>query len=440
MRTLLVMCAAAVAACRTLAAAPTAGQPDFHGQAVELVAKMELEEKVLQLCFDAPAIERLDVPKYNWWNECLHGVARAGLATVFPQAIGMAAAFDRELMHRVGETISDEARAKYNDFSARGQRNIYQGLTFWTPNINIFRDPRWGRGMETYGEDPYLTGELATGFIKGLQGDDPNYFKTVATAKHFVVHSGPEQGRHSFDARTSPRDFYETYTPHFRKAIEQGGVWSIMCAYNRYEGEACCGSPFLDDLLRNKWGFRGYIVSDCGAIEDVYHRKAHELVKTAAEASVLGIRGGTDLCCGNAYEELLSAVRDGLIEEREVDRSVVRLMEARLRLGLHAPQGTPYDGISLDVVDSPKHRTLSLETARKSMVLLRNEGQLPLDRKIRRIAVIGPNADSPEMQLGNYNGFPSYVVTALEGIRRKFPRAEVVYAPGCALADGMPLF
>lgn len=409
----------------------------------DLVGRMTLEQKVSQLSYDAPAIDSLGIKAYNWWNECLHGVARAGRATVFPQAIGMAATWDRHQMLLNATAISDEARAKYHDFDRRGKHGIYQGLTYWTPNINIFRDPRWGRGMETYGEDPYLTGELAVPFVRGLQGDDPAHLKLVATAKHFTVHSGPESTRHSFDVRPSDRDFIETYTPHFRKVVEQGGVYSVMCAYQRFRGMPCCGSAFLEDLLRNQWGFRGYIVSDCWAVKDFYQAGHHEVASSKAEAAAMAVQAGTDLNCGDTYPALVDAVAQGLITEAEIDVAVKRLMRARMLLGqfdsLSAP--SPYAGIPLSVVESAAHRELSRLTAAKSMVLLKNAGgALPLSKSLRRIAVIGPNADDAEVLLANYNGYPTHAVTPLEGIRSKLPEAEVTYAVGCPVAEGLPIF
>lgn len=417
--------------------------PNFEQKAKELVSSMTLEEKVSQMSYESPAIERLNIPEYNWWNECLHGVGRAGKATVFPQAIGLAAMFDKNQMSKISEIISDEARAKHHEFASRGKRGIYQGLTYWTPNINIFRDPRWGRGMETYGEDPFLAGELAVRFIKGLQGDDPDYLKLVATAKHFAVHSGPEADRHSFNATPSPQDFLNTYSPHFEKVVKEAGVYSIMCAYNSYNGQPCCGNQELSSLLRDDWGFEGYIVSDCWAIRDFYDEGAHEISADAKEASAVAVKAGTDLNCGNSYPSLVAAVNDGLISEEELDVSLERLVVARLKLGLFAPEGAvKYENISYDVVDSEMHRLAALETARKSMVLLKNENNiLPLDKnKIRKIAVIGSNADDLEVLLGNYNGYPSEPITPLTGIQQKLPNAEVSYAIGCKLAEGLPVF
>jgi beta-glucosidase len=418
-------------------------KPNFEEQAKGLVAQMTLEEKVGQMHYESPAIGRLGIPEYNWWNECLHGVGRAGKATVYPQAIGLAATFDKDNMSKISTIISDEARAKHHDFASRGKRGIYQGLTYWTPNINIFRDPRWGRGMETYGEDPYLAGELAVRFIKGLQGDNPYYLKLVATAKHFAVHSGPEADRHRFNAVPSPQDFLNTYSPHFEKVVKEAGVYSIMCAYNSYNGKPCCGNQELSSLLRNDWGFKGYIVSDCWAIRDFYDDNAHDISADAKEASAIAVKAGTDLNCGSAYPALVQAVKDGLISEAELDVSLIRLMVARLKLGLFAPEGAvKYAAIPYEVVDSEKHRLSALETARKSMVLLKNEDKLlPLDKnKIKKIAVIGSNANDLEVLLGNYNGYPAEPITPLEGIKQKLPNAEVSYAVGCKLAEGLPVF
>lgn len=407
----------------------------------DLVGRMTLDEKIAQMVHEAPAVERLAVPAYNWWNECLHGVARAGRATVFPQAIGLAAAWDPELLERVATAISDEARAKHHDFARRGKRGIYQGLTFWSPNINLFRDPRWGRGMETYGEDPHLTGTLAVAFIRGLQGDDPRYLKLVATPKHFAVHSGPEPERHVFDAVVDERDLRLTYLPHFEMAVREGGAYSVMCAYNRLLGKACCGSaPLLTDILRKEWGFEGYVVSDCNAIHDIY--QTHKIVATGAEASALAVKAGTDLNCGGVYLKLADAVREGLIGEAEIDAAVKRLFRARFKLGMFdPPERVPYAGLPVSVVDSAPHRELALEAARKSIVLLKNEGGLlPLRKDLAAVAVIGPNADDVETLLGNYNGTPVDPVTPLRGIREKLGATDrVLYAPGCDWAEAMPL-
>jgi beta-glucosidase len=408
----------------------------------DLVSRMGLEEKVSQLMNDSPAIDRLGIPAYNWWNECLHGVARAGRATVFPEAIGLAATWDPDLLHRVATTISDEARAKYHEALRRGEHNIYEGLTFWTPNINLFRDPRWGRGMETYGEDPYLTGRMAVAFIKGLQGDDPKYLKTVATAKHYAVHSGPESTRHTFDAVVDETDLRESYLPHFEAAIKEGGAYSVMCAYNSVDGKPACANPrLLEDILRKEWGFQGYVVSDCGAIDDIYRR--HKFVPTAPEGVALAVKAGTDLTCGNEYTNLIPAVRSGLITESEIDRSLKRLIRARFRLGMFdPPEMVKYSQIPYSENDSPAHRQLALETARKSIALLKNDRRtLPLSKSLKTIAVIGPNADDIDVLLGNYNGIPTAPITPLEGIRRKLGSStRVIYARGSELAANVPNF
>jgi beta-glucosidase len=412
----------------------------------DLVSRMTLEEKVSQMVYDAPAIEHLDVPKYNWWNECLHGVGRAGVATVYPQAIGLAATWDVELMSRIATAISDEARAKHHEALRRGIHEIYAGLTFWTPNVNIFRDPRWGRGMETYGECPHLTARMGVTFIRGLQGDDAKCLKLVATAKHFAVHSGPESERHSFDARVSERDLRLTYLPHFEACVKEGGAVSVMGAYNRTNGEACCASPtLLQKILREEWGFggptgtEGYVVSDCWAIIDVYAH--HKLVETPAEAAALAVKAGCDLNCGTTFPALREAVEQGLIDEATIDRSVERLFTARFRLGMFdPPEQVPYAQIPYQVVDSAEHRALALQAARESIVLLKNEGDLlPLAKDVGSIAVIGPNADDLQVLLGNYNGTPSQAVTPLEGIRSMVSPGTVVYhAQGCPLAEGIP--
>ncbi|TFH27038.1 MAG: glucan 1,4-alpha-glucosidase, partial [Bacteroidia bacterium] len=413
---------------------------DFKTRAEDLVSRMTLEEKVGQLTHYANAVERLGVPKYNWWNECLHGVARAGRATVFPQAIGMAATFDRDMMFRMAEVTSTEARAKYHDFASREKRGMYQGLTFWSPNINIFRDPRWGRGQETYGEDPYLTGEMGVQFIRGLQGDHPRYLKAVATSKHYAVHSGPEPLRHEFDAVVSERDFRDTYLPAFKKTVEEGQVQSVMCAYNRYLGEPCCGSiPLLEELLRGELGFQGYIVSDCGAIEDFH--SGHKVVNTREEAAALGVLSGTDLNCGNQYKGLVKAVEQGLIAESDIDVSVKRLMLARMKLGMFDPDDmVPWSELSLDQVAGEMHKEVAREMARKSMVLLKNDrNTLPIDKGVKRVAVIGPNAHNVYVQNGNYNGTPVGPVSVFEGIRDKLGEsAEVRYALGSPHHEGLP--
>jgi beta-glucosidase len=408
----------------------------------DLASRMSLEEKVSQLMYESPAIDRLGVPAYNWWNECLHGVARAGRATVFPQAIGLAATWDQDLMLRVATTISDEARAKHHEALRRNEHNIYEGLTFWTPNINLFRDPRWGRGMETYGEDPYLTARMAVALIKGLQGDDPKYLKVVATAKHYAVHSGPESTRHTFDAVVSDADLYDSYLPHFEAAIKEGHAYSVMCAYNSVDGKpACANPPLLEDILRKKWGFEGYVVSDCGAIADIYN--GHKFVPTAPEGAALAVKAGTDLSCGGDYTNLVAAVKSKLIAESEIDLSLKRLLRARFKLGMFdPPEMVKYAQIPYSVNDSAAHRDLALETARKSIVLLKNErGTLPLSKSLKTIAVIGPNADDLDVLLGNYNGIPTAPVTPLAGLRQKVgANTRIIYTRGSELASGVPNF
>jgi beta-glucosidase len=402
---------------------------------------MTIEEKVSQMLSASPAIDRLGIPQYDWWNECLHGVARAGLATVFPEPIGLAATFDTDLIFRIASVISDEARAKHHEFVRQGKRGIYEGLTFWTPNINLFRDPRWGRGMETYGEDPYLTGRLAVQFIRGLQGDDPRYLKTVATAKHYAVHSGPESNRHVFDAEIDLRDLRDTYLPQFEAAVKEGGAKSVMCAYNRVLGAPACASTLLlADILRGDWNFPGYVVSDCGAIGDIY--QTHKAEPTPEAGVAAAVKAGTDLDCGLEYGRLVAAVQQGLIAEKDIDAAVSRLLTARFKLGMFDPPDlVPYTKIPYSVNDSPEHGALALQTARKSIVLLKNAGSLlPLDlSKLHTIAVIGPNANSIEVLLGNYNGEPSHPVTPLDAIRQRVGRrAKVLYTRGSDLAPGMP--
>jgi beta-glucosidase len=403
----------------------------------DLVARMTLPEKVSQMVHAAPAIERLGIPPYNWWNECLHGVGRAGIATVFPQAIGLAATWNTDLMHHVAVAISDEARAKHHDALRRDVHDIYYGLTFWSPNINIFRDPRWGRGQETYGEDPYLTARMGVTFVKGLQGDDKRYLKLVATPKHFAVHSGPEHDRHLFDALVSQRELSDTYLPAFEACVVEAKAFSVMGAYNRTNGEPCCASPtLLGKILREKWEFEGYVVSDCWAIKDIY--KYHRVVNTIEEAAALAVKSGCDLNCGEAYGALLIAEKRGLIAEAEIDRSVRRLFTARFRLGMFdPPEMVPYAQIPIEVNDSSEHRALALRAARESIVLLKNENEfLPLAKDLKTIAVIGPNADDPEVLLGNYQGTPSASVTPLAGIRAAVaPSTEVFYARGCDVID-----
>lgn len=398
----------------------------FYERSRELVSKMTLEEKMEQMRYDAPAIERLGIPAYTWWNECLHGVARSGTATVFPQAIGMAASFDTELMHEVATAISDEARAKYNEYKKFGYTKSYQGLTFWSPNINIFRDPRWGRGHETYGEDPYLTGRMGVAFIKGLQGNG-KYRKVDATIKHYAVHSGPEALRHGFNATVNEKDLYETYLWAFKYCIDNADPSAVMGAYNRVNGEASCASKtLLKDILYGELGFKGYVVSDCGAIVDIHEH--HKLTKDAPESAALAVNNGCQLNCGKAYHWLCEAYERGLVSEETITAAVERLFEARFRLGMF-DNDCEYDNITYNVVDCEKHRNLNRKMAQKSIVLLKNDGILPIKGK-RTIAVIGPNADSKNVLLGNYNGLPSRYSTLLRGIQDNCD-AKVIYALGC---------
>lgn len=402
-------------------------------KAKELVSRMTLEEKASQLKFDAPAIPRLGIPAYNWWNEVLHGVARAGTATVFPQAIGLAAMFDEDMQEEIAEVISEEARAKFNGQSSHGDRDIYKGLTVWSPNINIFRDPRWGRGHETYGEDPYLTSRLGIRFIKGLQGNG-KYLKTAACSKHFAVHSGPEAVRHQFDAKATPKDMTETYLSAFEATVKEAEVESVMGAYNRVNGEPACGSEtLLKKTLREKWGFSGHVVSDCWAIHD-FHAN-HKVTATAPESAALAIRNGCDLNCGNTYLHLMQAVQEGLVTEEQITTACERLFTTRFLLGLFDDQ-CEYNRIPVTAVDTDEHNGLALKAAENSMVLLENDGTLPLNpEKIRTVAVIGPNADSIPALEGNYNGTSSRYVTFLRGIRTYCENhgIRVLYSLGCHL-------
>ena len=398
----------------------------------KFVEQMTLEEKASQLRYDAPAIERLGLPAYNWWNEGLHGVARAGTATVFPQAIGMAAAFDTDMMKEIADVIATEGRAKYNAASAHGDRDIYKGVTFWSPNINIFRDPRWGRGHETYGEDPYLTSRLGVNFVKGLQGDG-EYLKAAACAKHFAVHSGPEALRHEFNAVATPKDMRETYLPAFEALVREADVEAVMGAYNRTNGEPCCGSKtLLTDILRKEWGFEGHVVSDCWAIADFHTR--HHVTDTAPESAAMAIRNGCDVNCGNTYLHLLEAYQEGLVTEEDITEACVTLMATRFRLGM-MDENCPYNGISLLENDTDEHDALALDAALKSMTLLKNDGVLPLDQsKLKTVLVVGANANSILALEGNYNGSSSRYVTFLEGIRAACAgKCRVIYAPGCQL-------
>jgi beta-glucosidase len=409
----------------------------FESRAADLVSRMTTDEKISQLINDAAAIPRLGVPAYEWWNECLHGVARAGPATVFPQAIGLAASFDEDLMREVATAIGDEARAKHHEFERKGQRARYQGLTFWSPNVNVFRDPRWGRGQETYGEDPYLTSRMGVEFVKALQGDDPRYLKVVATAKHFAVHSGPEADRHRFDARPSERDLHETYLPAFRALVQEAKVASVMGAYNRVNGESASASRrLLLDTLRRQWGFDGYVVSDCGAIDDIH--TTHRIVGTPEEAAALAVKNGCDLECGTVYRSLSNALAQGLVQDADIDGAVGRLMLARLRLGMFdPPERVRYARIPYSVNESPDHDRLARRMAQESIVLLKNDGVLPLSRSLKTIAVVGPNADDVMTLLGNYYGTPSKPVTALAGIRQAVGAGtRVIYARGSELVEG----
>ncbi len=406
-------------------------------RASDLVSRMTLAEKVSQMQDSAPAIPRLNIPAYGWWNEALHGVARAGLATVFPQAIGLAATWDTNLEHRIADIISTEARAKYNDAIAHDNHRRYHGLTFWSPNINIFRDPRWGRGQETYGEDPFLTAQMGIAFIKGMQGDDPHYLKTVATSKHFAVHSGPEASRHEFNAQVSQHDLDDTYLYAFRQTVMEGGAYSVMCAYNSVNGAPACANTFLlKDNLRTAWKFPGYVVSDCGAVGDIY--KGHHFASSMAEASAKAVKAGTDLDCGTEYKTLVEAVQKGYIQESEINQAVERLFTARFRLGMFEPQEkVPFSKIGTDQIASSAHAEVALEAAEKSMVLLKNDNHtLPLEKVPGKIAVIGPASDDPDALLGNYNGTPSHIVTPLSGIERKFGgKAQVRWAQGSVYAQ-----
>ena len=406
----------------------------------DLISRLTLQEKVNMMMHGSKGVERLGIPDYNWWNEALHGVARAGLATVYPQTIGMAATFDPETHLQTFTYVSDEARAKYNDAVSRGEYKQYYGLTFWTPNINIFRDPRWGRGQETYGEDPFLTSVMGVATVKGLQGDHPDYYKTHACAKHFAVHSGPEWNRHSFDVVVSSKDLWETYLPAFESLVKDGDVREFMGAYNSYDGDPCCGSSFLmKDILRGKWNYQGLVVSDCWAINDFFVVGHHESHPDAASASAAAVLTGTDIECGSAYVNLISAVEEGMITEKDIDVSIRRILGGLFELGFFDPSEiVPWSGIPFSNVDSKEHKDHALKVARQSVVLLKNENNLlPVEpSKVRKIAVVGPNADDDKMMLGNYNGTPSHTVTILEGIRAAYPDAEVTYERGCDLVEG----
>ncbi len=405
-----------------------AQEPDYrwldHSKPVEeraeaLVGAMTLEEKIGQLRDQAPAIPRLDVSAYGWWNEALHGVARNGRATVFPQAIAFGATFDTELIHRVGSAISDEARAKYNVAVANGNRSKYAGLTFWSPNVNLFRDPRWGRGQETYGEDPFLTSRIGVSFVNGIQGDHPRYLKAAACAKHYVVHSGPEALRHEFNAVVSKKDLWETYMPAFRALVTDAKVEGVMGAYNRTNGESCCASPYLmTEVLRKQWGFDGYFVSDCGAVHDIWAN--HDLTDSPESAAAMAIRAGMNLNCGNTFRHLGKAMEQGLLREEDIDRALVQLTKTKFRLGFFDPvEEVPFHKIGPEVVGSDAHKRLAREVAQKAMVLVKNDGVLPLEKDMKTLYVTGPMANNGDVLLGNYYGVSGDLVNFLEGIAGK---------------------
>ena len=405
---------------------------DARKRAEALVAQMTVEEKASQLRYDAPAIKRLGIPAYNWWNEALHGVARAGQATVFPQAIGLGATFDDALLGEIADVIATEGRAKYNAYAAKEDRDIYKGLTFWSPNVNIFRDPRWGRGHETYGEDPYLTSRLGVAFVKGLQGEGET-MKAAACAKHFAVHSGPEAVRHEFNAEASAKDMEETYLPAFEALVKEADVEAVMGAYNRTNGEACCASTALQKILREEWGFEGHFVSDCWAIRDFHEH--HMLTATAKESAAMAINSGCDLNCGNTYLHILHDYRDGLVSEETITAAAVRLFTTRFMLGLF--DGSEYDSIPYTEVESKEHLALAEKAALESAVLLKNDGLLPLDKeKIRTVGVIGPNADSRAALIGNYHGTASRYETIQQGLQDYLgEEVRVLTSAGCALSD-----
>ncbi|MDR0989660.1 MAG: glycoside hydrolase family 3 C-terminal domain-containing protein [Prevotellaceae bacterium] len=404
-------------------------------RADDLIKQLTLEEKVQLMQDVSSEVERLGIQSYNWWNEALHGVARAGLATVFPQPIGMAASFDTTAVRRVFEAVSDEARAKHTFYASKGERQRYQGLTFWTPTINIYRDPRWGRGIETYGEDPFLTARMGVEVVKGLQGPEGDYDKLHACAKHFAVHSGPEWNRHEYNAENIPaRDLYETYLPAFEALVKEARVQEVMCAYNRFEGDPCCGSNrLLTHILREEWGFDGIVVADCGAIADFYNDHGHHTHADAASASAAAVHSGTDLDCGSSYKALVESVQKGLIPEAEIDRSVKRLLKARFALGeMDKLDEVSWSKIPFSVVGSAPHDSLALDMARRSIVLLQNRNELlPLKPEGLRVAVMGPNANDSVMQWGNYNGMPPHTVTILQGIQAALGADKVIYEQGC---------
>ncbi|HUD67086.1 MAG TPA: glycoside hydrolase family 3 C-terminal domain-containing protein [Candidatus Sulfotelmatobacter sp.] len=437
---------AALLNCMLLRCAAQTGSPVYldpsqpiNVRVDDLVGRMTLEEKASQLVNQARAIPRLQVPAYDWWSEALHGVARAGTATVFPEPIGLAATFDDALIHEMAVVIGTEARAKHDQAVKAGRRDIYEGLDFWSPNINIFRDPRWGRGQETYGEDPFLTARMGVAFITGLQGDDPKYFHVIATAKHFAVHSGPETTRHTVDVQVSKHDEEDTYLPAFRAAITEGKAESVMCAYNRVNGQPACANTFLlQDTLRGAWKFNGYVVSDCDAVVDIF--QGHHFAKSQAEATADAIKTGMDNECADYitivkdvhdYQPFIDAVKQGLLAEADLDVTLKRLFTARMRLGMFDPPSlVPYANTPQSEIDSAPHRALALKTAQESMVLLKNDGVLPFGAGVKKILVVGPLADSAEVLYGNYSGTPSHAVTVLEGVRKQFSGAQVSYQPG----------
>lgn len=413
----------------------------------DLVSRLTLEEKVNQMLNSTPAIERLGIPPYDWWNESLHGVARTKYPTTsYPQAIGMAATFDVNSMKEMGDFTSDEGRAIHNESLRKKDYSRYTGLTYWTPNINIFRDPRWGRGQETYGEDPFLTASIGTAFVEGLQGNDPKYLKAAACAKHYAIHSGPESSRHTFDVNVSNHDLWATYLPAFKQLVVNAKVAGVMCAYNAYQGQPCCGSDkLMVDILRNKWNFTGYVTSDCGAIDDFY--KTHKLFPDAESSATDAVLHGTDVECGNrTYRTLMQAVKDGKLTEKDIDVSLKRLFTIRFRLGMFDPVSmVKYAQIPITNLESQPHKDLALKMAKESMVLLRNtqaSGQknnlLPLNKSIKHIAVLGPNADNANTQLGNYNGKPSVVTTVLQAIKNKLPNADIFYSKATEFVSTEP--
>lgn len=409
---------------------------EYRKKAAELVSQMTLEEKVSQTLYKSVAIERLGIPAYNWWNEALHGVARAGVATVFPQAIGLGATFDEDLIEEIGDAISTEGRAKFNMQSKFEDRDIYKGLTFWAPNVNIFRDPRWGRGHETYGEDPYLTSRLGVRFVEGIQGHDEKYLKAAACAKHFAVHSGPEELRHEFDAISTKQDMYETYLPAFKACVQEAKVETVMGAYNRTNGEPCCGSKtLLQDTLRKEWGFSGHVVSDCWAIKDFHEN--HHVTNSAVDSAAMAMNNGCDLNCGEIFENLFAGVKAGKVSEERLDEALINLFATRMKLGvLNGESDNQFDNIPYDAIDTKEMKALNLKASKKTIVLLKNKDNLlPLDKsKLKTIGVIGPNANSRAALVGNYEGTASRYVTILEGIQDYVgDGVRVMTSEGCHL-------